>query len=410
MAKRFQVALLIERSNAYARGVLRGIYAYLRNHDPWSIYLADQGLSELPSDWLKHWRGDGIISRSVMPQFARAVRAAKVPAIDVSGSRLSPDVPCVETDNEAVSRMVFEHFTQRGFRNLAYCGDERFAWSNERCRGLQALCRQSGCRLDVYPNIGAQRRGTASWQQEDRRLSDWIRSLRRPCGMMAGNDLRGWRVLEVCRRIGVAVPDEMAVVGVDNDELLCNLTEPPLSSVVPDTLQIGYEAAALLERLMQGGTADEMLRLIEPTELCTRQSSDVLALADAGVSAAVRFIREHAAAGIKVSDVLDAVPLSRSLLENRFKAALGRTPHEEILRVQLQRVKQLLEETALPLSAIAAKTGFKHAEYLSVVFKRELGMTPGEFRSSQPRKSPETDDFQQTATSPVAGRAAPRRK
>ena len=129
MPKRLQVALLIERSNAYSRGVLRGIYEYQRNHQPWTIYLADQGLGDSPPDWLKNWRGHGIIARSVTKQIAKAVRAAGVPAIDVSGSRIFPDLPCVETDNEAVSRLVFEHLIQRGFRSLAFCGSEQFAWS-----------------------------------------------------------------------------------------------------------------------------------------------------------------------------------------------------------------------------------------------------------------------------------------
>ncbi|HEV3418467.1 MAG TPA: DNA-binding transcriptional regulator [Pirellulales bacterium] len=381
MTKRPQVALLIERSNAYARGLLRGIYAYLRDHRPWSIYLADQGLDDSPPpNWLKNWRGHGIIARSVTPRIAKAVRAAGVPAIDVSGSRLFPDLPCVETDNEAVSRLVFDHLAQRGFRHLAFCGEDRFAWSNERRHWFTQFAEQAGCRLEIYPPPDRRGRKLMSWQQEEKQLADWIRHLRRPCGMMACNDLRGWRVLEVCRQIGVRVPDEIAVVGVDNDELLCNLTEPPLSSVIPDTLRIGYETAQLLDEMMRGRKAGETLRLIKPVGLVTRHSSDVLAVADPQVSAALRFIREHGAEGIKVDDVLAAVQTSRSILDGRFKKAVGRTPHEEILRIQLQRVKQLLEESDLPLAAIAARTGFKHAEYLSVAFKREVGTAPGEYR------------------------------
>jgi len=176
------------------------------------------------------------------------------------------------------------------------------------------------------------------------------------------------------------VPDEVAVVAVDNDELLCELAHPPLSSVIPNTRRTGYEAAALLDRLMSGGKSRGETHLIPPLGVATRLSTDVLAIEDPHVSRAVRFIREHACDGINVQDVLRAVPQSRRLLEGRFRKLLGRTPHEEILRVQVQRVKQLLTETDLTLDAIAERTGFSHTEYLSVVFRREVGTPPGRFR------------------------------
>ena len=187
-------------------------------------------------------------------------------------------------------------------------------------------------------------------------------------------------MVDGCRRIGVSVPDDVAVVGVDNDDLLCSLSDPPLSSVVPDTHRTGYEAAGILDRMMAGESLDSGLTLIAPKGIVTRQSSDVLATADADVSAAVRFIRDHACDGIKVEDVLRVVPVSRRILESRFKKMLGHTPHEEILRMQLHRVRELLEETDLPLATIANRAGFKYVEYLSVVFKRQYGMPPSQFR------------------------------
>ncbi len=383
MAKRPNIALLIERSNAYARGVMRGIYSYMRDHQLWSIYLADQGLGNSPPDWLKNWHGEGIIARIITPQIAKAVLAMKAPSVDVSGSRLAPSLLCVETDNRAVARMAVEHLTQRGFKNLAFCGIDHFAWSRERCHWFTHFAEQAGCSLTTLPAATSSGKSSVSWQQEDIKLGEWLRGLRKPCGVMACNDLRGWQVLEACRRVEVAVPDELAVIGVDNDELLCNLTDPPLSSIICDTLRIGYETAESLDAMMRGQTIADMLRLIEPLGVCTRPSSDVLAIADSAVSTAVRYIREHAINGIKVENLLSVVPMSRSILESRFKKALGRTPHEEILRVQLQRVKQLLEETDMSLAEIAPRAGFKHPEYLSVAFKREEGVSPGDYRSKR---------------------------
>ena len=200
---------------------------------------------------------------------------------------------------------------------------------------------------------------------------------------MASYDIRARHVLDACRRAGLAVPDEVAVVGVDNDTFLGDLTDPPLSSVAPDTRRTGYEAAALLDRLMSGRERQRGQAIfVEPLGVVTRRSTDVLALGDADVSAAVRFIREHACDGIAVKDVLEQVPLSRRVLEGRFRKLLGRTPHDEIARIRLERVRQLLRETRLPLSDIAARSGFRTAEYLATAFRREFGTSPDAYRKS----------------------------
>ena len=181
------------------------------------------------------------------------------------------------------------------------------------------------------------------------------------------------------------MPDEVAVIGVDNDELLCDLASPPLSSVIPDAHGAGYAAAARLDRLMAGKKVTPMAELISPLGVASRHSTDALALDDRAIVRAVRMIREHACEGINVSDVLRAVPLSRRVLEQRFQKLLGRTPREEILQVRLARVKQLLGETELALYEIAERTGFEHVEYLSVVFKRETGVTPSAWRAGRQR-------------------------
>jgi LacI family transcriptional regulator len=198
---------------------------------------------------------------------------------------------------------------------------------------------------------------------------------------MACYDIRARHVLDACRRVGLAVPDQVAVVGVDNDEFLCNLSDPPLSSVAPDTRRTGYEAAALLDRLMSGREKSRgQSTFVQPLGVVARRSTDVLALADPDVSAAVRFIREHACDGIAVKDVLDEVPLSRRVLEGRFRKLFGRTPHDEIARVRFERVRRLLRETSLPLAEVAQRSGFRNAEYLATAFRREFAMSPNDYR------------------------------
>ena len=188
---------------------------------------------------------------------------------------------------------------------------------------------------------------------------------------------------DACREENIAVPEQVAVIGVDNDRLLCELAMPPLSSVIPDCYRSGYEAASLLDRLMSGDSLPAEAHLIKPMGIETRQSTDVSAIMDPEVAEAVRYIREHASTGINVGDVLKHVPVSRAALENRFQKLLGRTPHEEIVRFRIARVKQLLTQTDLSLAEIASRTGYRHVEYLTVAFKKQVGFTPSTYRKER---------------------------
>ena len=373
-----KVALLVETSNAYARGLLRGIVSYIREHRQWSLYLSEHNRGDRPPAWLAHWNGHGIIARVENPAIAEALRPLTLPVVDVSAARLLPALPWFETDDSAIARLAFEHLLERGFTHFAYAGDDRFNWSKWRCEHFQNSVRAAGRDCSVY-------RPTRGFSVDDEKqiddLANWIRDLPKPVGVMACYDLRGQQVLDACRRIGLAVPDEVAVIGVDNDDLLCELSDPPLSSVTPNTHRTGYEAARLLDEMMSGKKVEGEAHLIPPLGIATRQSTDVLAIHDRNVARAIHFIRQHACDGINVRDVLKAVPHSRRLLEGNFKKLIGRTPHEEILRVKLNRVKQLLMDTDLSLEEIAARAGFPHVEYLSVVFRREVGMPPSKFRT-----------------------------
>ena len=371
------MALLIETSNAYARGLLQGIVHYIREHRPWSFHLMEQGRGDDPPPWLEGWKGDGIIARIETPRIARAVRKAGVPTVDVSAARQVPELPWVETDDAEIARLAAEHLLERGFKHFGFCGDGRFNWSAWREEQFRARIAAAAQTLHVFQPPAAAAGDVAA---EAAALRRWVAALPKPIGIFACYDIRGQQVLDACRGAGLAVPGEVAVLGVDNDALLCELAHPPLSSVIPNTRRTGYEAAALLDALMAGGQARGETHLIPPLGVATRQSTDVLAIEDPHVSRAVRFIREHACDGINVQDVLRAVPQARRLLEARFRKLLGRTPHAEILRVQLQRVKQLLTETDLTIEVIAERTGFAHSEYLSVVFRREVGLPPGRYR------------------------------
>jgi len=306
------------------------------------------------------------------------LRNVPVPIVDVSAARLIPSLPWFETDDGAVANIACDHLLERGFKHFGFAGDARFNWSHWRCEHFLNSVRAAGRTCSVYePPAGAH----ADNEEQVEDLAKWIRSLPKPVGIMACYDFRGQQALDACRRLGVAVPDEVAVIGVDNDELLCELSDPPLSSVILNTHRTGYEAAALLDQMIAGRSVKGETHLIPPLGIATRQSTDVLVIEDRNVARALQFIRLHACEGIQVKDVLRAAPQSRTLLENRFKRLIGRTPHEEILRVRLDRVKELLVETNLSLEQIAERTAFAHVEYLSVAFRREIGIPPSQFRA-----------------------------
>ena len=374
-----QVALLIETSNNYGRGLLYGVINYIREHARWSCHLLERGRGEKPPPWLADWRGDGIIARIESASIAQAVAAANLPAVDVSAGRHLPSLPWVETDDRAIARLAAEHLLGCGFQHIAYCGDDRFPWSRSRRAAFAEHVQAASLRLHDY----APDRAPEELSAQVASIADWLVDLPKPLAVFACYDIRGQQVLAACQQLGLAVPDEVAVLGVDNDELLCELAWPPLSSIIPDARRAGYEAAALLDRMMAGERLSSLEIRIAPLGICRRRSTDGLAIEDRPIAQAMRFIRDHACEPINVADVVKQVPLSRRVFEARFKKLLGHTPHDAIMRARLERVKQLLAETDLTLEAIAERTGFLHAEYLSVTFKREVGVSPRAYRTQR---------------------------
>jgi LacI family transcriptional regulator len=371
------VALLIETSNAYARELLHGIQSYARENRHWALHLTEQGRGETPPAWLQSWRGDGMIARVETKSVEEAVCRAAVPVVNVSAAGLAPEFPTVISDSEAIASLAAVHLLERGFRHFGYCGDARFAWSARHGENFVRHLADAGFECEVFDSQPADAR---DWKREQDKLTRWIRSLPKPAGVMACYDIRGQQVLDICRAADVAVPDEVAVIGQHNDELLCDLCDPPLSSVIPNARRAGYEAAALLDRMMRGKAKSPRVVLIEPVGVVTRQSTDVVAVSDPQISAAVRFIREHACERIGVEDARKVAVLSRTLFERRFRKLLGCAPYEQILKVRLTKARELLALTDLTLAEISERTGFSSPEYFSAAVHKRLKTTPSELR------------------------------
>ncbi|QTN33918.1 DNA-binding transcriptional regulator [Akkermansiaceae bacterium] len=380
-----RVALLIESSRSYGRELLMGIASYVRIHGPWSIEFEEGDPGEQLPKWFGRWQWDGIIARVSTPSMAKVLARTGVPVVDLSGNLPDTDFPRIRSDEMAVGTMAAEHLMERGFQNFAFCGYNGADWSDLRRTSFQRRISEAGFSCQAFenheplPSVSNLHYEEHS-ERHERDLMAWLQSLPKPCGLMACNDARGRQVLNCCREAGVAVPDEVAVIGVDKDEVFCELSDIPLSSVILNTQRIGFEAAGLLTLMMAGGSAASPSIMVKPMGVMARQSTDVLAIDDRHIAAALRHIREHACDGLDVESLLKIVPLSRSVLERRFSQIIGRPPKAEILRIRLDRVCRLLAESELSLAEVAEKAGFDHPEYMSRLFKKKMGITPGKFR------------------------------
>lgn len=374
------VLLIVETAYSFGRALLAGINDYVVSHEPWSITFDFRGLMLPTPKWLAEWSGDGIISRSSDPKLVNSVRARNIPTIDLTDFRDDLGLPRIWADHQAIGRMAAAHFLERGFSKFAFCGFSDHLWSKGRRDGFLNAVRP----LDPSPRVFESPWNPADfqpWDKERADLADWLLKLPKPIALLACNDVSGQLILDVCREHSLAVPEEIAVLGVDDDEILCRFCDPSLSSVVPNSYTIGYEAASALDQLMRGQPLAWSERTIPPLRVVTRQSTDILAIDDPIIAQAVHQIRQYACTGLTIPDVLAKIPLSRSVLERRFRKFLGHSPQAEIRKVKIQRVKQLLTESDLTLERIASLTGFEHPEYLNVLFRREVGETPGRYRS-----------------------------
>ncbi len=329
--------------------------------------------------WLRRWKGDGIIARIQTRLMAKELAASRIPVVDVLGVVPNLPFPLVHVDNGAIARLAAEHLLERGFDRFGYFGIEGENWSEQRYASLCAAVAGVQREVPVY-RLPRDARGRHSWERAEDKLARWVAALPKPTGILVCSDQRGPQFLEACRRADVSVPDEIAVIGVDNDEPLCEVCLPPLSSIEPGHQSVGYEAAALLDGLLRGLAPPKRPFLVEPQQIVTRMSTDVLAVADPRIGAALRLIREQAHTGLRVEAIAREVGLSRSVLQRRFRELLKRSVHQELLAARVKRARELLVRTDLTLAAVAARAGFKHQEYMGAVFRARLSKTPAQVR------------------------------
>jgi LacI family transcriptional regulator len=371
-----RVILLLESSRNFGRELLYGIARYSRLHSSWSFYRELSGMkNSVPR--LTNWNASGIIMRDSL--ITKELLDLELPTILILHEAERPKyLPTVITDAKTITKLAAEHLLNRGLKHFAFCGYKNIFWSNHRENKFQNYIEESGFEVHIYqpPN----KHKFKSWYYEQSFMKDWLRKLPMPIGIMACNDDRGQHILEACKSLRIKVPEDVAVIGVDNDQLICELGDPPLTSVALNTESAGYAVAELLDRLMNGEKMKGQEILVSATHVVKRQSTDLLAIDDQNVANAIRFIRQNAKNKIRVDDVVAQTCLGRRSLESGFRKIIHRSVQEEIRRVRVELISQMLIETNLTVSEITALFNFTDFDHISRYFKKEKGLGLREFR------------------------------
>jgi LacI family transcriptional regulator len=365
------VVLPIESSRASGRNLLNGIAKYSRLHGPWIFYWEPGGLDEI-FPRMKNLNADGIIMRD--SNRLDEILNLGLPVVIVSHHlKMVPELVNIVTDSVQIGRMAADHLLGCGFKDFAYCGVPDKPWSAERCVSFCNRIADAGYKTETYPHPAKSK--NISWGKEQEIVMKWLQSLPKPCGLMACNDDRSQQVLQACKLASIKVPEELALIGVDNDELICELSAPPMSSVSVNFERAGYEGASALDRMMKGKEVKNRQVSVRATHVVPRMSTDITAIHDSDTAEAVRFIRQHARSNLSVDDVVKVTTVSRRVLEKKFRKYLGRTIMEEIRRIRTNQIARMLIETNMSICEVALSFGFLGTEHIARYFQKEKGMS-----------------------------------
>jgi LacI family transcriptional regulator len=382
MTTQKHVAVLVETSHAYGRRLLQGICKFQQQHGKWLTFFKPARLGDAPMPWLKQWKGDGILVRIETPEMAEFMRAVDVPVINLRSEHYAPEIPFLGVNETEVAEMAAEHLIERGIKQFAFVSEPSNSMEfNKRRSSFIDKVTTLGFPVEEFA-INLSVTNYLCVLKERQRLADWLRDQPRPLGVFSMNDLVGLRVLDACRLAGLDVPEDVAVLGVDNDECMCNLSIPPLSSIDIQGEHAGYAAAAWLDAMMKGKTVPPPVA-IKPRHVVTRHSTDILFANDPLVGKALQLIGNCAHLDWCSDHIFSQLKVSKVMLNSRFKNAIGRTVHEQIRRVRIQKAMERITNTSDPLKSVAALCGFQTVQYFTRVFREMTGETPAAFRAER---------------------------
>ncbi len=388
---RRHVALIYPLILPWITSFVRGVMDYAEQHGGWSVTtspppIIGAGEKPLRLNDLRGWPGDGVIASILNQADIRAARRLGIPVLSMASTLCDTGLPRVRPDHYTMGRLAAEHLLERGLQRLAYYGLQGFWFSGERCRGFVECAEQAGATCDVL-EVPWQTGASTNWQKRTGLLVRWLKQLRPPVGLLAVQDYRARAVIEECERLGLCIPHDVAVIGMEDNPTLCEFCRPTLSSVARDSWRQGYEAAATLDRLMDGLPAPTDVA-IPPAGIVARQSTDTISVEDPHLADALHFIHDHLDEPFGIDRVVRATSISRRQLEMRFRRLLGCTPHDYLSRKRVEQVKQLLAAPGkIKLHKLAMACGFPDAKRMRLVFKRVTGMTPIKYRQTERAKN-----------------------
>lgn len=374
MPQRFkQIGIFMPPTPGYLADVMGGVIEFATSAGDWVIEVCHTtAIAEASMRW---WRPDGILVNASDDDWAPLIARLDVPCVQVGGQAL-PGVPRVVTDNDAIGRMAAQHFIARGFRQFAYLGYENLGWADERARAFCAALGEAGLKCHTISENGSMIHANNVQSS----LADWVAALPKPIGVFACHDRAAMLLGRACSGLNIEVPDDVAILGVDNNPVECALTMPPLSSIMGSARRIGYQGSVLLDQLMRGEKVSTFPLRVAPAGVAVRGSTDVYATDDPDLLAALKYIKEHADEPIEVKDVAQAIIVTRRMLERKFRAILGRSPRQQILLAHIEAAKHLLIHTSLSMLDVAIRSGFPSSSKFSTVFRRETDLAPLAFR------------------------------
>jgi LacI family transcriptional regulator len=375
-----RIAILVETSLASGRQILAGISHFLKERNDISVFHHSGQLGQMHPDSLIDWEGDGIIARVVDQSIADLLHATGLPTVDVLGNVPKSDFPLVKTDNHAIGSMVAEQFIQNGYRNFGLIGLGQESWSLEREQAFFKTASQ----INKTPHSLHLKSTDSEAVHISHSLSalrDWLPRLPKPIGILATSDQFAPLLFEAAHELKIRIPEDISIIGVDNDAPYCDLCRPALSSVDPNHEEVGYQAAELLEQLLAGKTPSAQAIKVRPNMIHLRRSSSSLAVDDPQLCKAMEYIRLKACQGICIDEIAQYCGLSRSVLQRRFRAQINRTVGESILNEKLSRAKELIHAGNLSMQRVAELSGLNSQEYMSQVFRKYFKQSPKQFRS-----------------------------
>jgi len=378
---------MVDTSRAYGRGICRGVANFAETRDDWLILPHERPeLSELP-DWMRKTRVDGIIAYIPNRKIHRRIGELRAPTVDVHGRCRTAQIPTIESDAQVIVGLALQFFFKSGFKNVGYCGYPSVFFSDQREEAFRSQLAATGrhphiyapeSRIEVGEDLYQFEKGTATREAE---LAAWLRDLPKPIAVLACNDIRGQQVITACREAGIRMPEDVAVLGVDNDEIICRLCRPTLSTIEPDVERIGFLAGELIVAQLEGNPVEPAYQ-VPPRRVVERQSADTIVAEHPLVAGALRIIRDRGCAEVSVEQVCEGAGVSRSTLDKLFEDHLGKTVAGIISGIRIQRSQTLLADTDLTLAEIARICGFSSATYFCRFFKRITGQTPDACRQS----------------------------